>query len=59
MSDTYTTNIHRVECPYCGHDNDLSESFNEMLCEWVCGECEKKFNINCYMHMSVSASKCD
>ena len=47
-------------CPYCGEMNNLTESIvqqGEMLCEWECSECERKFVVHVHISITVTANK--
>lgn len=56
--ETYTSDYSRVVCPYCGETNDLSESIQmrgEDVCNWDCGDCDKKFGVRVHISISVTA----
>lgn len=61
MSDeTYTTDLQKVECPYCGHTNDLSESVGsrgESLDSWECYECLQGFDVRVCVTIGVRAMR--
>ena len=56
--ETYNRDYSRVECPYCGEHNDLSESIaarGEDVCQWDCSECEKTFGVRVHISITVTA----
>jgi len=55
MSETYTNDVQRVQCPFCGESNDLSESVDEMLTDWTCGDCDRDFRVRIMLSISVTA----
>lgn len=58
--ETFTTNLQRIVCPYCGEFNDMTESIGahgEDVCERECGDCTKKFNVYVHISFSVTASR--
>lgn len=48
MSETHRSERGAI-CPHCGHLNSASDSdgilYDESLCEYECGECEKTFRV--------------
>ena len=51
-----------VDCPYCGHENDMSDALCDGLgsdntLDWECSECEKEFEVLVEFEPSFSASK--
>lgn len=38
-----------AECPYCGHENDMTGSFERLgddnIFDWKCSNCEKEFRV--------------
>lgn len=51
-----------VECPYCEHENDMSDALcdglgNDNTLDWECSNCEKEFEIYVEFEPSYSASK--
>ena len=54
MSDT-------VECPYCGHDNDMSDGCTDLgsdnRFDTECEECEKEFEVEVEFDPIYSAGK--
>lgn len=57
-AETFTTHYHEVECPYCGHKNDLGEQISmrgESLDSYLCGDCGKDFDVRVHISWSVTA----
>lgn len=57
QKETYTTNHHRVVCPYCDEFNDMSEtvrSKGEGVTERECGDCNRTFDV--YVHYTISVT---
>lgn len=55
MSDT-------VDCPYCDHENDMSDALADGLSDdnkldWECSNCEREFEVYVEFDPSFSASK--
>ena len=56
-TETYTSDYHRVECPFCGHKNDLSEGigqYGEGFAEAYCGECDTPFSVGVYISYRIT-----
>jgi len=51
-----------VECPYCEHENDMSNALCDGLSsdntlDWTCRGCEEEFEVHVEFEPSYSASK--
>lgn len=51
-----------VECPYCEHDNDMTDALCDGLSsdntlDWECENCEREFEVYVDFEPSYSASK--
>ncbi|MMZ66439.1 hypothetical protein D1872_289380 [compost metagenome] len=51
-----------VDCPYCGHENDMSDALTDGLSsdntfDHECSNCEKEFEVYVEFDPSFSASK--
>lgn len=50
MSDT-------VECPYCGHENEMDDDFSSNEFDTECSNCEEEFEVFVEWYPSYSAGK--
>lgn len=53
-----------VECPYCNHENDMTNALDDGLdkdntLDWECEECEKEFKVFVEFNPVYSASRID
>ena len=51
-----------AECPYCGHENDMTNALcdglsNDNKLDWECEECEKEFEVYVEFEPLFSTSK--
>lgn len=51
-----------VDCPYCGHENDMSDALSDGLSsdntlDWECSECEEEFEVQVEFEPSYSSNK--
>lgn len=58
---TYNSTTEDVECPWCGHSNELSDLYSDLhgpeSAEVACYECEKPFMAHFSVHISVRAER--
>ena len=46
-----------VKCPYCGHENEIEDYFENNEFDHECEECGKEFEVYVEYEPSISASK--
>jgi len=50
-----------VECPYCEHENDMTDALSELssdnTTDWECSKCGEEFEVHVEFEPSFSAGK--
>jgi hypothetical protein len=59
--NTYSSTTEKVECPWCGHKNKLTDLYSDLQgpeeAKTECYECEKPFEVSFSLHISVVARR--
>jgi endogenous inhibitor of DNA gyrase (YacG/DUF329 family) len=61
MSETYSSTTEEVKCPWCGHENNLTDTYSDLRgpesADVECEECEKPYRAHFSVHISVRAER--
>jgi len=60
MRDTYSPNLHSVECPHCGEENNLADLYSDLngpeSATATCRDCENEFRASFHVSISVTCA---